>query len=119
MEKFTTVSTSMYSERVLEPIIIEETLNTRRIFIADINITKVADIAAEESSEELLTAIEDRHIYTDRIIEEHLYSTENLLDEHEMEDGYADFTPDVLAEVEQIHEFCKQHNCAYFRITFN
>ena len=42
MDKFTTESTSYHSERVLEPIIIDETKSTRRIFIADINDTKVA-----------------------------------------------------------------------------
>jgi hypothetical protein len=37
MDKFTTKSTSLYSQKVLEPLVIDETSTTRRIFIADIN----------------------------------------------------------------------------------
>ncbi len=41
MEKFTTESTSSHSQKVNEPIIIEEKDNTRRVFIAEINDTKI------------------------------------------------------------------------------
>lgn len=41
MDKFTTTSTSQYSQDVNEPIIIEEKGTTRRIFIAEINDTKL------------------------------------------------------------------------------
>ncbi|MGF7077159.1 Shedu immune nuclease family protein [Mucilaginibacter sp. 3215] len=37
MDEFTTQSTSAYSQKVLEPVVIEETSTTRRIFIAEIN----------------------------------------------------------------------------------
>jgi hypothetical protein len=41
MEKFTTKSTSMYSQMVNEPIIIEEKGTTRKIFLAEINDKKL------------------------------------------------------------------------------
>ncbi len=41
MEKITTLSTSLYSERVIEPIVLEEKSLTRKIFIADINDKKL------------------------------------------------------------------------------
>lgn len=40
MDKFTTTRTSKNSEIVNEPIVLEETSTTRRIFIAEINDTK-------------------------------------------------------------------------------
>ena len=40
MDKFTTISTSLYSAHVLEPILIDEKKTTRRIFIAYINDAK-------------------------------------------------------------------------------
>ena len=41
MDKFTTTSTSSHSEKVKEPVILEETSTTRRVFIADINDSKI------------------------------------------------------------------------------
>jgi hypothetical protein len=43
MEKFTTQSTSFYSQKVIEPIIIDEKKRTRCIFIADINDRKLLE----------------------------------------------------------------------------
>lgn len=42
MEKFTTKSTSYHSQNVIEPIIIDDEGNTRKVFIAEINDTKLA-----------------------------------------------------------------------------
>jgi len=42
MEKFTTKSTSSQSQKVNEPIIIDDIGNTRKVFVAEINDTKIA-----------------------------------------------------------------------------
>lgn len=80
------------------------------------NIMKVADIAANDVTVDLLTAIAGMDTYRDQILNENLYSTENILEEVEGDEPLSD---DVRAELEEINELLNQNDCAYFRLTFN
>ena len=81
------------------------------------SIHKFADVDCREVSALFIAKIQDKCVYKDMILKEHLYSVDHLKDE--LQEAGVVLTFQEAAWLTQIELRLNKQNCAYFRLVFN
>lgn len=78
-------------------------------------ITRILDIPRMDLEESFLSQLEFCECYEDKIEQQHIYNSFDLLENDLFSDVFTDENKAILQEIE---ELCVTNECDYFRLTY-